>query len=294
MEKIALVTDSACDIDAEVIEKYNITVLPFRIIYKDREYIDKIDITPKEIYDNMKYEIPKSSLPSMEDIEKIYERLEKENYTHVIAVVISSGLSGTYNSFKIISERHSNLVTYIYDSKSTSIGEGIILKECGKLIEARKTFEDIVNVIPNIKRRMHFLFVFGTLEYARKGGRIGRISGTIGELLDIKPIVGFDEKYGQCFTYEKVRGRKHSLNRLVTIGKELLDKNKCDIYIVHGNAEEEAEKLYDTFKVLPNVQEIYLVGQISAIVGVYSGPGTVGVCFVTNAENSSKKAGETV
>lgn len=279
MEKIALLTDSACDIGSEIIEKYNITILPFRIIYEDREYTDKVDITPEEIYRNLENEIPKSSLPLMEDIDKVYKKLESENYTNVIAVVISSGLSGTYNSFKLVSEAHKNLKTYIYDTKSTSVVEGIILKECGELIEQGKTFNEIVSKIPEIKNQIHFFFVFGTLEYARKGGRIGRISGTIGELLDIKPIVGFDNKEGICFTYEKVRGRKRSINRLVEMGSEILSKKKCDAYIVHGNDVEEAEKVYEKICRLPNIGKVYLVGQISAIVGVYSGPGTVGVCF---------------
>jgi DegV family protein with EDD domain len=279
MEKIALLTDSACDIEEDIIDKYDINVLPFRIIYSDREYVDKVEISPAEIYDNMKREIPKSSMPSMNDVEKIYEKLERENYTHVIAVVISSGLSGTYNSFKIVSEKHSKLITYIYDSKSTSIGEGIILKECGKLIDNGKSFKEIVSRIPEIKNKMHFFFVFGTLEYAKKGGRIGKISGTIGELLDIKPIVQFSDDEGVCFTYDKIRGRKRSLNRLIEIGSHLLSEKKCDAYIVHGNAEEDAKRVYEMLLKLPNIGKVYLVGQISAIVGVYSGPGTVGVCF---------------
>lgn len=279
MEKIALITDSACDIDPCIVNRFNIKILPFKIIYKNKEYTDKVDITPKEIYDNMKNEIPKTSLPSMKDIEQVYEELDKNNYTHVIAVVISSGLSGTYNSVKIISEKYRNITTYICDTKSTSIVQGIILEECGKLIEKGESFSEIVNTIPEIKSRIHFFFVFGTLEYAVKGGRIGRIAGTVGELLDIKPIVGFDDNYGQCFTYDKIRGRRRSLNRLVDIGKEILSKNKCDIYIVHGNADEDAKKVYEMLSQVPNAGNIHMIGQISAVVGVYSGPGTVGVCY---------------
>lgn len=279
MEKIALLTDSACDIDCETIKKYNISILPFRIIYKNREYIDKIEITPKEVYDNMNIEIPKSSLPSIEDMEKAFDKLEKENYTHVIAVAISSGLSGTYNALKMVSQRHKKLVTYIYDSKSTSLGEGIILKECGNLIEQGRSFNEIVDDIPKIKSKMHFLFVFGTLEYARKGGRIGKISGTIGEVLDIKPIVYFDDNQGVCFTYDKVRGRKKSLSKMIDIGRQFLSKSPCDVYIVHGNAQEDAENVYNRISKLPNVENTYMIGQISPIVGVYSGPGTVGICY---------------
>jgi DegV family protein with EDD domain len=282
MEKIALITDSACDIDDETLRKYSIRVLPFKIIYKNREYTDKVDITPEEIYDNMKNEIPKSSLPSMEDIETVFKQLEEENYTHVISVVISSGLSGTYNAIRLISEQFTGLTTYIYDTKSTSVCEGIILKKCGELIEAGKSYNDIVRSIPEINRKIHFFFVFGTLEYARKGGRIGKISGTIGDFLDIKPIVGFDEENGQCYTYSKTRGRNKSLERLVELGEEIAANKKCDAYIVHGNTLESANMVYDKLKKNPGIKNVYMLGQISAIVGVYSGPGTVGVCYMEN------------
>nr|WP_319488744.1 DegV family protein [uncultured Caproiciproducens sp.] len=279
MEKIALLTDSACDIDDETISKYDINILPFKIIYENREYTDKVDIAPKEIYEHMKCEIPKSSQPTMADIENIYKMLDKEHYTHVIAIVISSGLSGTYNAFKIISAKFSGIRTYIYDTKSTSVCEGIILKKCGALIKAGEKYEKIVQSIPDMKRKLHFFFVFGSLEYARKGGRIGKISGTIGELLDVKPIVSFDEEHGQCFTFGKVRGRMKSLNRLAELGTEILKGKKCDAYIVHGNVEEDAKKVIDMLRKKANIANVYLIGQISAVVGVYSGPGTIGVCY---------------
>lgn len=282
MEKIALITDSACDIDDVTVNKYNISILPFKIIYADREYTDKVDITSEEIYNNMKIEIPKSSLPAMEDIEGVYKKLAEENYTHVIAVVISSGLSGTYNAFKLVSEQFSEIKTFVYDTKATSVCEGIILQKCGELIENGKSFEEIVGAISEIQNKLHFYFVFGTLEFAKKGGRIGKISGTIGEFLDIKPIVGFDEEYGECFTYAKVRGRNKSLNKLVEIGKEIAETKSCDAYLVHGNSKEDAMKVNDLIKKIPGIRNVYLVGQISAIVGVYSGPGTIGVCYVEN------------
>lgn len=280
MEKIALITDSACDIEPEIVRKYGIRILPFKIIYKEREYTDKIDITPEEIYDNMKNEIPKSSLPAIEDMEELYIGLQKEQYTHVIAVVISSGLSGTYNALKMVSEQFGGIKTYVYDTKSTSICEGILVKRCAELIRDKKSFQEIVELLPGMKKKLHFFFVFGTLEYARKGGRIGRISGTIGDFLDIKPIVGFDEEHGQCYTYAKVRGRNKSLNKLVELGQETENLKNCDVYIVHGNCREDADRIYAMLKKSAGTDNIYLTGQISAIVGVYSGPGTIGVCYV--------------
>ena len=279
MEKIALITDSACDIEEETIEKYNIHILPFRIIYEKEEYIDKVNITPIEIYENMDHEIPKSSLPSIEDMELLFHKLVQEGYTHVIAVVISSGLSGTANALRLVSSKFNSIQTLIYDTKSTSVCEGILLKKCGEYIKSGKSYEEITKLLPDMKNKLHFYFVFGTLEYAKKGGRIGRISGTIGDLLDIKPIVGFDEEFGQCFTFEKVRGRNKSLNRLAQLVNEFKETQKFDAYIVHGNSEVDAKKVITILQKNPQINNIFLIGQISAVVGVYSGPGTIGVCY---------------
>ena len=279
MEKIALITDSACDIDEETIKKYQIHVLPFKILYKEREFTDGIDITPVEVYVNMKTEIPKSSQPSMEDIENLYKKLESENYTHVISINISSGISGTVNAVDLISSEFKTLKTFMYDTKSTSVIQGIILKKCGELIREGKTFDEIVKLIPEMKKKLRLYFVFGTLEYAIKGGRIGKIPGTIGDILNIKPIVSFDDEFGQCYTCEKIRGRVKSINRLIELGEKISYKNSCDAYVIHGNVEEEARKVCDKLRMNPRIRNVYLIGQISAIVGVYCGPGTVGVCY---------------
>lgn len=279
MERIALVTDSACDIDDETIRKYGIHVLPFRIIYNDREFTDGIDITPLEVYTNMKNEIPKSSQPSMEDIERLYMELERENYTHVISINISSGISGTVNGVELISKQFPSIETFLYDTKSTSVCQGILVKQCGEMIEKGMSFEKIIKAIPEMKKKIHLYFVFGTLEYAIKGGRIGKISGTIGNVLNIKPIVSFDDELGQCYTCEKVRGRMKSINRLIEFGEKFTTRCKCDAYVIHGNVEEEAHKMCEKLRRNPNIKNVYLIGQISAIVGVYCGPGTLGVCY---------------
>ncbi|WOO37172.1 DegV family protein [Anaerocolumna sp. AGMB13020] len=279
MEKIALITDSACDIDEETIKKYQIHVLPFKILYKEREFTDGIDITPVEVYVNMKTEIPKSSQPSMEDIENLYKKLEKEHYTHVISINISSGISGTVNAVDLISSEFKTIKTFMYDTKSTSVIQGIILKKCGELIREGKCFNEIVKQIPDMKKKLRLYFVFGTLEYAIKGGRIGKIPGTIGDILNIKPIVSFDDELGQCYTCEKIRGRVKSINRLIELGERFTDKNSCDAYVIHGNVEDEARKVCEKLRRNPRIRNVYLIGQISAIVGVYCGPGTVGICY---------------
>lgn len=280
MEKIALITDTAADLHEDIIKKYNIEILPFRIIYRDREYKDKLEITPQEVYDNFKVEVPTSSLPSMQDTEDLLTKLENEGYTHAIIITLSSGLSGIYNSVKLVSENHPNLNIHVYDSRSISMGEGILAQKCGEMIAQGMSYADIVNEIPRIRDKVHLFFVVGTLEYLKKGGRIGKVSGTIAELLNIKPIIGVDKNDGKYYTYDKVRGRKQSLNRLLELAKETLDKKKCKLYIMHGDALEESKKVYDVISTHENVVEGFFGGQISPVAGVHSGPGLVGLILV--------------
>lgn len=278
VEKIALITDSTSDLSEEIISNYNINVLPFRIIYKDREYLDNVDITPEEVYANLENEMPTSSLPSMKDMEKLFNRLDAEGYTHAIAVTLSSGLSGIYNAIKLVSENHTNIKTYVHDSKSISQGEGFLVEEIGKLIAAGEKFQDILDEIPKIKNRIHLFFLVGTLEYLKKGGRIGLVAGSIGQLLNIKPIIAIQED-GKYYTSEKIRGRKKSLKRITEIGKELLEKN-CKICVMYGNAKEEATKVYEALKEMSNSIKkgtVHLGKNISPVSGVHSGPGLIGI-----------------
>ena len=150
MQKIALITDSACDLDLNTLKENNINLLPLRIIYSNAEYRDRIDISPSEVYKNLENEIPKTSLPSAKDTEEILNKLEEESYTHVICISISSGLSGSYNALRLALEDHPNLTSFVYDTKILAYPQGEIVLEVAKLIREGKNFNEIVSEIPNI------------------------------------------------------------------------------------------------------------------------------------------------
>lgn len=279
--KIALVTDSTSDLRKEIIEKYNIEVLPFRIIYKDREYLDGIEITPQEVYERLPIEIPTTSVPSQHDIHQLYRRLIREGYTHVIVITLSSGLSGISNAIRVVSEQYEEeIISHIYDSKSISCGEGVFVELCGEMIQQGRSFDEIVKALPELKKKTKLFFVVGTLDYLKKGGRIGKVMGTISEILQIKPIISTGDDDGKYYTFDKVRGRKQSLHRIFEIGKEILEKKRCKIYVMSGAAREEAEEIVQRFKELKNTVSVSYGGDISPVAGVHSGPGLVGVLFV--------------
>lgn len=278
MEKIALITDSASDINKETVLKYNVKVLPFKIIYRDREFSDGIDITSKEVYETLETNTPTTSLPSMVEIESVFETLKAEGYTHAIVVTISSKLSGFNNAIKLLSEEYPEIKTYVHDSKSISKGEQILIEEAAKMIEAGKSFDEVVAELPNINKRIKIFFVIGTLEYLIRGGRIGKVAGTIAQVLHLKPIISVDEE-GEYYTYGKVRGRKQSLHKIIDIGQAILNDKKCDVYLMHGEAEEETLALTEKLKTHENAESVNFGGYLSPVSGVHSGPGFIGVLF---------------
>lgn len=278
MSKIALVTDSTSDLDEETIKKFNVKILPLRIIYKDSEYIDRVNITPEEVYDNLEKEVPHTSLPSIADMENLFNSLEKEGYTHVIAVCISSGLSGTYNTLKLVSENYTNMKITVFDSKALTLGAGAIIIKCGELINQGKTYEEILEYLPKIRDSISIYYIVDTLKYLIKGGRIGKVSGTVGELLSIKPIISIN-KDGIYYTYAKVRGKKKAMHKMIEIIQDTLKTARARVWVLHGGAESEGKRLYEYFKGNDNITFLGF-GNISPVAGVHTGPGLIGITIM--------------
>ncbi|MDV4150198.1 DegV family protein [Clostridium sp. AL.422] len=277
MQKIALIVDSACDLSLETIKEKNIYLLPLRISYSHGEYRDKIEISADEIYSNLEKEIPKTSLPSTQDLEDMLISLENEGYTHVIAVTISSGLSGTFNSIRLALEDHPKLTSHVFDTKILAMPEGIVAMEVADLINSGKSFEEIVDALPTIREKITGYYTVNTLEYLIKGGRIGKISGTIGDMLNLKPVVTVNED-GIYYTVCKARGRKQSIVKLTNILKEALNEGPCNVWVLHGGVLDEAKSILESMKNLDNILSID-ISQISPALGVHGGPGLLGLAI---------------
>ncbi|HYE81981.1 MAG TPA: DegV family protein [Clostridia bacterium] len=275
MAKIAIVSDSTSDLTLETIEKYNIRILPLRVIYTDGEYKDRIDITPEEIYSRFKEEIPTTSLPSPQDTTDLFNHLKQEGYTHAIIVTISSGISGTMNMIRNIADSFEGMIFEIIDSKSLTMGAGFAIIEGAKELEKDNDFENTINRIKEVLKNTKVYYVVKTLEYLKKGGRIGKVEGTIGELLNIKPIISINED-GVYYSYKKIRGRSRSIEELLDIIKEKAKETLVNIAVAHGDAYDEAQELLKKVKQLRNIKETVFT-QISPVLVVHTGPGLIGI-----------------
>ena len=273
-EKIALVTDSTCDIPDKLLKEYDIKVIPLRILYKDSEYLDKVEIGPDDVYDRLKDEVPTTSLPRPQDINDTFESLKNDGFTHVLVLHLSSGLSGTGQLLKNMADDVKDMVVKVVDSKSISMGLGIQVIEAARAAAANLSFEAVCKAADSAREHSTVHFVLDTLEYLKKGGRIGRVAGTLGQILNVKPII-FVNKEGIYETAAKVRGRKQSLEKLIEIAKSHLNVPSM-VAICHGAAEKEMKELHSALKGVPNVKEL-MTSHVSPVIGVHTGPGTIGI-----------------
>ncbi|MGM0603687.1 MAG: DegV family protein [Bacillota bacterium] len=275
-KKIALVTDSTADLSRDMLDKLNIKFLPLKIIYKEKQYQDRIDIEPEEVCRNMDEEIPTTSMPSPGEIEKLYNSLKSEGYEKIISIHISSGLSATYSNCKMVAEQMEDMEIAVIDSKMLSMGLGRLVLYAQKLISERKrSFSEVVEMVEAKKKEIDVFFIVDTLKYLKEGGRIGKVQGTLAELFNIKPIISIDED-GEYFNFDKVRRKKRALKKMFEIAKDRMKEGSYFVDVMHAAAEKEAEELYKKFADLSGVEESIL-GEISPAMIVHAGPGLIGV-----------------
>lgn len=278
--KIAILTDSCSDVPQNLLDRFHIYQMALSINYKDRSYRDRIDITPEEVYENLQNEIPHTSLPSMGEIYEMIEKIIADGYTQIVIPVISSGLSGTYNAIKTACENFKNIETAVIDTKNIALGSGFLSVYAAQLVEKQLSFEEIVKKVEAKIEDSYIYYSIQTLHYLVKGGRLGRVEGMFGSMLQIKPIIACD-KDGIYYTVEKVRGRKQSINKLIEIVQDKIkDKKNYYLTICHGYAQEEADKVKEKMQSSIENATIFMEGQISPALGVHTGPGLIGIgCF---------------
>lgn len=276
-EKIALLVDSGTDVPDELIEKYGIYVIPLQIIYKERIYTDKVDITPAEVYARLEEEIPSTSLPDGETIQKIFEEIKTAGYEKVLAVTISSGLSGTYNVVRLLGEQIDGLDTFVLDTKNIGIGSGLQAIEAAELIEAGVSWEALKEKLTKNVKNSKVFFNVATLEYLQKGGRIGLVASILGNALKLNPIISCNDE-GVYYTVAKSRGRKKSLDKTFELVKAYIGNHpRFQLAVAHGAAEAEAKEMKERLQAaFPTAEKIYF-GTISPALVVHTGPGLLGV-----------------
>ena len=278
MSRIALVTDSTASLPPELAEQLNIHVIPAQVIFAGQTYRDGIDLTSAEFYEKLRAapELPTTSQPSAGDFAKLYRSLSEEADA-IISIHVSEHLSGTLASANTAKSTLDGVRIEIIDSRSVSLGLGLIVMAAARAISAGKSVEEIVMLVKDIIPKMNIVFVPETLKYLAKGGRIGGASALLGTVLQIKPVLCIED--GRIEVQEKVRSVKRARLRLIEIMQERMESAKeIHAAILHADCQADAEIMREMVAKRLDCAELY-VNELGSSVGTHAGPGTMGIAF---------------
>ena len=277
-DKIAILTDSCADLSEELRAGKPIYTVPLKIACRDGEYFDVVDIFAPDIYRRLEaVELPKTSLPDFFTADRILSRIKAEGYERVLAIHLSSGLSGTYNMVRLLGESRSDLEIAVFDSLSGALGMGVSVLQAWEDIDNGMSWDELVKErVPRLLANTFPFFSVDTLEYLSKGGRIGKVAAFAGTLLSIKPVISFASD-GQLQSVAKVRGRRQVQDKILELMEQHIRPGvRYNLGIANGGAPEEmaefAVRMKERFPDAVHMWE----GEIDATLSVYIGDGVLG------------------
>lgn len=273
MEKIKLITDSTCDLTPELIEKYNIHVLPLTVNIGNQTYKDGESITLEEMYQGVENggPFPTTSQVNPQEFHDVYKTYLDEGYK-IISVHVSSQLSGTLQSAVIAKDMLETEDITIVDSQGVSGMLFLLLVEAGKMIEEGKSLQEVVEGIKENAKKVKLLATFDTLEYLVKGGRVPKSVGAIGGFLGIKPLITLVD--GKLEMMDKVRGNKKALSALKAFIDESNVREGTTVVVINSL---DSEMNRSVIKHLEEKGLEYHEIQVGCVLGVHAGPKLVGI-----------------
>ena len=281
MAKVAIVTDSTVNLPHSVISEYSITVAPQIVIWDDKTYRDGIDIQPAEFYSRLQTSksMPSSSQVSPITMRDIFSSLLEQGY-EVLAITISSHLSGTMSSAIMAKEMLPEKPIELVDSLNASMALGFQVLMAARAAKNGASLKECKAIAEKVRDQSGVYFVVDTLEFLHRGGRIGGAARLLGTALNLKPILTVDG--GKIEPVARVRTQRKALEKLVEmIGVKLEKSSVTRLSVLHANAASQADQLMSEL-----VQRFHpvetIMTEISPVIGTHTGPGTIGVAYLTD------------
>ncbi len=274
----AILVDTATDINIEMSERFGLYLLPLYINFKERQYRDRFDMDSSELYEHINEEIPTTSTPSPGEVEAMFDQIKDDGYKNLIIVTISSKLSGIYNLYNLVKNNYKGLNIEVIDTKNIAIGAGFIAIFTSILRDKGYEFTEIVNKVKEKLFDSASFFTLDTLKYLIKGGRIGKVAGTLGSVLNIKPIISCD-KEGVYYSADKVRGRKKSLQKVAEIARDFVgDSKEFLICVCNGGSDKlEFENFKNSIEDFISSAFMSFESEITCTLATHTGPGLIGI-----------------
>ncbi len=268
---VHIVTDSTADLIAEWIGDLPISVVPLIVEIEGTTYKDGIDLSKDEFVAHLRSGVfPRTSQPSIGAFRDVYQDILDSGHD-IVSIHISPQLSGTLNSATQAKAAIGSDAIHVIDSTTVSMGIGFLALEAAEMAKAGKSAGEIASYIEQRKQNQRLFATLETLEYLRKGGRIGRAAAMLGSALQLKPIVQVRD--GVVEPVERVRTYRRALERLATTFEESQPFDR--VAVLHLDAPNEATRLVERIKeIQPEIEVV--TGQIGTVIGAYGGPGLTG------------------
>lgn len=278
--KIAIVTDSACDLTPEFIIRHNIQMVPLQVSFGNQNFIDKINITPREFYRLLQTSEhhPKTSQPSPGDFLKTYKEVLGQ-YEQAISIHLSGVLSGTLQAAETAVAAVNNGDIRVLNSRNASVALGLVVAEAAQAVEEGCDLDEIVRRAQWAIDHVRFYICVSTMDYLIRSGRVGKARGFLAKGLNLLPILTIDPK-GRGVVVAKSRGGKAVMNKVMElVCKEATGKKQLKFAVAHANAPETADWFVEQIQRQFEAREVMIVN-VSPVLGAHAGPGAAGVAFL--------------
>lgn len=278
---IRIIADSTCYLPKEYIDKYNVSIVSLNVLLNGKSYRET-DLENDWFYKEMSKSpsIPTSSQPSIDDFYKAIESQVKEGHD-IVGIFLSSDMSGTFSTSNLVKEmileKYPNANIIMLDSRSNCMQAGYAILEAAKAAADNKSLDEVVSIAKSVIENSKFIFVPDTLDYLKKGGRIGGAAALFGSLLQIKPILTVTD--GKTTVLTKVRTKKKAIDKIIdTVMEQNLKSPIKGLIVHHINCESEGQELANKLQDKLETSNIK-IQSIGPIIGLHVGPGSIGVAY---------------
>jgi DegV family protein with EDD domain len=283
MKKVAVVTDGTCCLPVELVEKYDICIVPMVIIHKGKSYRDGVDISPNEVYQIMRKrkELPTTSTPSAGDFLNAYWEVS-EKAESIVCITLTSVQSKTFEAAVAGKDKAREVIPQtaieVIDSRAVAGALGFVALAAARLASQEADLSQVANVARSMIGRVNHLAMLDTLYYLARTGRIGRAKSWAGSLLNMKPVVEHSTRVGETMPVARPRTTARAVKRMLELMAERVGDSKAHVIVHHADELEEGERLKAEIASRFDCAELYLT-EFTPSMGVHAGPGVLAISF---------------
>lgn len=273
--KLAIITDSSAVLQPTTLANKDVFVLPIPVTIDEESFVEGQNLTAEEFYQKMAVseDLPKTSQPSLLELEEILTALQANGYTHAVGLFLSSGISGFYQNIQYLADEFEGLTIAFPDSKITSAPLGMMVENVLKWAAAGQSFEEICAKLDQQIAQTSAFIMVDDLDHLVKGGRLSNAAAILGNLLSIKPILYFTDE-GKIEVYEKVRTEKKAVKRLLEILQEKTSDGNYQLAIIHANCPEKADRFKEQLEQVGVTSQLPIVS-FGSVIGTHLGEGAI-------------------